>query len=526
MDRLFSPSTRFYDMLESQGLLDRFRGRPEDLQELSLDVSIEEFLSAERAFSYTDLYAMLGNKNAVVWLTPHAAVMPFGGDGIHAWIVLDGSCRFFFKADGKEIYVLAHSPEHLLEICDILLRILAASAVHSVLLDSWDYRNGLLFNAPTLAHLMEKCQSLKVLILDNLQMDENHCRVLGAYSRPDLKIELIGCKLTSAGTSALAEVLGRNQGPTSLTLCYIDYSFVADGLRGNSRLKILKPRFRSISSHEDVKRQVLAIASALRENKGLVELYLNHGEHTECDETWYAVCDSLKTHPTLQVLLFSPSYNPSTVPAVIMSRIQALLDMMKMNMSIHTIHLHGHYLEHELFQESVIPCLATNRLRPLVLAIQKTRPIPYRAGVLGRALLAARSDANSFWMLLSGNAEVAFPPRTTTIAAAGSLPASATAAAIANVADAVTTIKTIEGAASLPTSATAAAITNVAAAVTASAKLDLTNSATASLPTAATPTAIGTFTLSTAYTSDSVVAAAPNDATPPTDQKRKARPLY
>jgi hypothetical protein len=149
------------------------------------------------------------------------------------------------------------------------------------------------------------------------------------------------------------------------------------------------------------------------------------------------------------------------------------------------------------FRGSVIPYLAANRFRPRIRAIQKTRPILYRAKVLERALLAARSDANSFWMLLLGNAEVAFPSRTTTI----------------------------EVAASLPTSATATAITNVAAAVTASARLALTNSATASLPTAATTTAIGTFTPSEAYTFDSAVAAAaPNDATPSTDQKRRARP--
>jgi hypothetical protein len=169
--------------------------------------------------------------------------------------------------------------------------------------------------------------------------------------------------------------------------------------------------------------------------------------------------------------------------------------MMKMNMSIHTIQLQFRYSDHAFFEESVIPYLKTNRLRPRVRAIQKTRPIPYRAGVLGRALLAVRSDANSFWMLLTGNAEVAFPSRRSA---------------------------TIAVAASLPTSATAAAMTNVAAAVTDSAKLALTNSATASLPTAAMPSAIGTFTPSTASTSDSaVVAAAPNViATPSTGQKR------
>jgi hypothetical protein len=294
--------------------------------------------------------------------------MPVGGIGIQPWTLLDGSCRSCFKADGKELFVLAHSPEHLSEICDILHRILAASALHSVLLVSWDYRHGLLINAPTLAHLMEQCQSLKVLTLDNLQMDDIHCRVLGVYSRSDLKIELIRCQLTSAGTSALAEVLERNQGPTSLTRCKMDYSVLADGLRGNRRLKCLALRFFSSSSHENDKRKLLAIASALRENKGLVELNVSH-DFTMSDETWYAVCDSLKTHPTLEVLQFSPSYNPSTVPAVITSRIQALLDMMKMNMSIHTIHLHDHYLDHDFFRESVVPYLETNRLRPRVRAM-------------------------------------------------------------------------------------------------------------------------------------------------------------
>jgi hypothetical protein len=54
----------------------------------------------------------------------------------------------------------------------------------------------------------------------------------------------------------------------------------------------------------------------------------------------------------------------------------------------------------------------------LVRAIQKTRPIAYRTKVLGRVLLAVRTYANSFWMLVSGNAKVAFPSTTVTIEAA------------------------------------------------------------------------------------------------------------
>jgi hypothetical protein len=243
----------------------------------------------------------------------------------------------------------------------------------------------------------------------------------------------------------LVKVLGRNQGPTSLDSCDI-YSFaIANGLRGNCRLKSLTP---SVSNNRDVaSRDLLAIADAVRESEGLVKLDLWHG-FTMGDETWDALCDSLKTHPTLQVLQLYEVWRyggAPLAPAVLKPRIQALLDMMKVSMSIHTLHLNLPCRQHDNFLESVIPYLATNRFRPCVRAIQKTRPIPYRAKVLGRALLSARTDANRFWMLVSGNAEVAFPSRTLTIAAATNLPTPATAAAaatcrapsIANAADAV-----------------------------------------------------------------------------------------
>jgi hypothetical protein len=405
MERLFSPCTRYRDLAESQG----HRVSSEELQELDLEVSTEEFLSAERAFTYADLYAMLENRNTFVWLTSHAYVAHSEGREVDNWW-LDDACHFCFNADGKEISALAHSPEHLLGICDVVLRLLAASsAVHSVILHDWDPRNALI-NAPTLGYLMEQCQSLKVLSFYDLEMDESHCRVLGAYSRPDLDIVLDYCNLTSAGTTVLVGVLGRNQGPTKLDRCDIDNFVLANGLRGNSRLKSLRPR---LSDNPDIgNRQVLAIASALRENKGLVDLDLEH-DFRMSDETWDAVCDSLKTHPFLQVLNLRT--DAFVTPAVITSRVQALLDMMNINTSIHRIHLRHRYSHHEIFRESVIPYLVTNRLRPRVRAIQKSRPIAYRAKVLGRALLAVRTDPNRFWMLLSGNAEIAYPLRTTTI---------------------------------------------------------------------------------------------------------------
>jgi hypothetical protein len=147
---------------------------------------------------------MLGSQNTVLWLTPRAAIVRGSDRAFWIRLRLDGSCRFSFRADGKDMVALARSPEHLLEICDVVLRLLAAGVVHSLTLHSWSFRDGdgSLINAPTLAYLMEQCPSLKFLLLKDLEMDGSHCRVLGAYSRPALEIKLYCCKLTSAGAIA------------------------------------------------------------------------------------------------------------------------------------------------------------------------------------------------------------------------------------------------------------------------------------------------------------------------------------
>jgi hypothetical protein len=429
MEHLFSPCTRWLDLAERRGRLAEFKDQ-HNTEELNLDISTEELCSAERAFTYADLYAMLGNGDTVAWLTPHAAVLRGGGSAMSCTRFVDADYNFKCNADGESIWVMAGSTDELLEICAVLLRLLAASAIHSVDLYSCSSHLGALINAASLAYTMERCQSLKALTLQNLALDEDEIRVLDAYSRPGLDIALVQCKLTSAGASALAEVLGRNQGPTKLDCCDIDNIVLANELRGNSRLTSLTLRLSR--NLECADRQALAIAGALKENKGLVDLNLlafmmnpfmmNH------DETWDAVCHSLKTHPTLEVLDLGYDFRGQLAPAVIKSRIQAFVDMLKGNMSIHTIGARERYSEHKLFRESVVPYLETNRLRPRLLAIQRTRPMAYRAKVLGRALLAVRTDMNSFWMLLSGNAEVVFLSMTATTTAATNLPTPATAA--------------------------------------------------------------------------------------------------
>jgi hypothetical protein len=151
MERLFSPSIRYRDALaiENEGRLP-----PKRLRELNLDVSTDEFLSADRGFTYSDLCAMLDNKDekTLAWLTPHTAVARDtavareGGRVVKSWEWLADWCSIFC-ADGKEINALARSPEHLLEIFDVVLRLLAASVVHSVLLNQYVSLDGALINA-------------------------------------------------------------------------------------------------------------------------------------------------------------------------------------------------------------------------------------------------------------------------------------------------------------------------------------------------------------------------------------------
>jgi hypothetical protein len=77
MERLFSPCNRFHDISRSLGYV--ISCRPQPLQELNLDVSTEELLSAEKTFTYADLYTMLGDTDTIAWLTPHATVARING---------------------------------------------------------------------------------------------------------------------------------------------------------------------------------------------------------------------------------------------------------------------------------------------------------------------------------------------------------------------------------------------------------------------------------------------------------------
>ena len=120
MERLFSPCNRLHDTIETS---DHFWDDDEHdvleqlwVRELELDVSSEELLSAEMAFTYADFYAMLNSGITFAWLAPIAAVMRADGRTLLSSFFLLRDYTFSFLVDGEEIHAAAGSPDYLLEM--------------------------------------------------------------------------------------------------------------------------------------------------------------------------------------------------------------------------------------------------------------------------------------------------------------------------------------------------------------------------------------------------------------------------
>jgi hypothetical protein len=182
MERLFSPCSRLHDLLESQDRLwDNERNDFQNIKELNLNVSTEELLSDERGLAYADLLAVSQDRDTIAWMTPHTAVVDGIGRGDALLIRMQGMRSFYFQTDGKDstdgkdVVASGRSSAALSEICNVVLRLLAVSTVHSVLLDNMGPSDNLAIKAPSLGHFMEQCQSLKTLSLvhlNSLQEDQ------------------------------------------------------------------------------------------------------------------------------------------------------------------------------------------------------------------------------------------------------------------------------------------------------------------------------------------------------------------
>jgi hypothetical protein len=86
-----------------------------------------------------------------------------------------------FQCRRPKIFALAQSSAALSETADVVRRLLVtnASELYKLALSTDAQYGGVFFIAPSFADLVEQCQSLKVLKLEQIALDEDHIGVNG-----------------------------------------------------------------------------------------------------------------------------------------------------------------------------------------------------------------------------------------------------------------------------------------------------------------------------------------------------------
>jgi hypothetical protein len=313
--------------------------------------------------------------------------------------------------------------ETAMAACNFLVRLLAASEKSKVYLYGHTYGRSLLLpvSGPTLSYLFEHSQEHLIKVtLGHAILSEEHLRVLAISPRHERQLELVlqWCRFADndACREASVQWLQSDGGPTELDGCHIDSHVLANSLRGNSRLSIL--RLPSMQARRDIFGCDIPtdpdrglIFSAFAENKGLTVLYASG--HSIGEEDWSILCQSLQKHPALTRVDLTDtgpmsSSGQKTLLAVKQKtrRTRELAEMMQTNTILCTIRLSEKERDKKIYTKPIQPRLIANRYRLRVLAVKKEADDrPFRQKVLGRALHRVRRNPNLVWMFLSGNVD-------------------------------------------------------------------------------------------------------------------------
>jgi hypothetical protein len=223
---------------------------------------------------------------------------------------LIGSCCFVSRPMVRNI-VFARSHRAFMEICDVVLRLLAASVVHSAILKTTGLAAWM--NA-SFGVSDGALPSLKCLTLEKLSMDESHCRAWHLFeTRSRDRAETLS--ITGAGASA-----GGGPGRKGTDEAISVKLTCAYSRMGYAEIVVWKIE-QLLSQNFDVGNREFVRCRRPRRKEGLVSLHLLHG-FTMGDRTWDAVCNSLKKHPTLQLLNIRSAPTQMLAAAVLESRIK------------------------------------------------------------------------------------------------------------------------------------------------------------------------------------------------------------
>jgi hypothetical protein len=408
-EELFAPTTRYRDLYNSKNI-DSEEALPLSFTEVDLAISCEDLLKTE--CTWEDFCVLA--RNNIVWMTDNIFVQSgsFSTESSAFFSQRPLTIRLgkSFGNDALEIRVLTGS-EGVSVVCEILLQLLASSAqatkVHLT------GQGALPISASALRKFQKQTRNLQQLSLWCFTLLEDQCRALAATpaitnnGRP-LEIELFYCKLYDAGaTNALVEAIRHNRGPTKLERCEIDTCLLADALRGNTSVKALTLRCSYGNAAKD-RVAIRALVQGLEQNRGLVRLDLSN--RVVNNENWKALCKSIKTHPSLEVLglrttTSSTERRDPEFKITGKNRMLDLEEMLKVNTLMHTIDLKSFECDESILQHSIQPRLKRNLYQPRVSAMKKDDSL-LRAKLLGRALESKQESPDALWMFLSQNEDI------------------------------------------------------------------------------------------------------------------------
>jgi hypothetical protein len=381
----------------------RRRGRrlPKGFAEVELlpGLTVEDVLAT--GATWEDFLRLLQGK--IVWMTTNVYLCSqYTGD---PWVLVLGG-----DEDNKlSVRVTRGTPAAVATAtCDFLVRLLATCEQHNLLIDgSYSGVPPPISGAALSLFFQESRSRLRQVTLEGIALNVDQCQALATMSRLDVEVRLTHCYLEEDTTGAFVECLQSDRGSVELIYCEIDSQTIAHALTGNSRVTRFKPYYKRTNGAN-----MAVLFTALANNRGLVHLDLQHCHMI--DVNWSIICESLKAHPTLTNLNLRNTRPRSPTGRIIelvddqkVHRTRAIAEMVQHNTVLLSINLPEYERDEQIYTESILPYLKTNRYRPRVHAIKKADFV-LRRPLLGRALQteSVRNDSNLRWMLLSGNPDV------------------------------------------------------------------------------------------------------------------------
>jgi hypothetical protein len=403
LEQLCAPTRRYQDLWEE------CTNAPFEYTEVQLAVHVEEFLIYHWDWEALCAFLIGGVTPKILWITEHTFLVVVDGDNefdygesmAHSCIVAN-----IEAASGQEqtLSLGQLEREDILTGGDVSIFWRAVANSNSIKLTLHANRHGLqvLPSGPILSRFLRGSPSLQVLEFEGFDFEEEHCRALATLQRHNIQIKLDSCKLDPHDAEgAFIEWFRHNQVVTELVYCNMGSNFLS-ALSGNNSVKKL------LIAKTEIDEEMRCLAQALTGNVGIERLIL--GTFQISDETWILLFRSLTTHPRINYLhvidhnMAFLGRPPPLSAASMITRMNAILQMLQHNTVVHTIELPDAYNNGEVYQNSILPRLEMNRTCFEVQrqAVKRADP-SIRPQLLGRALFVVRYNPELIFLFLSEN---------------------------------------------------------------------------------------------------------------------------